>query len=107
MLTYNDCLGLSGLDQEEVSALAKIRHLPEVVALEMGWSLCRTPDGAGTVLVVEDHGLPVDQVAAYAAGDQIHVEDLLAHLAGGPRPEPRTRWAELHQGYQEQAAAMG
>lgn len=66
-----------------------------------------TPDGAGTVLVVEDHGLPVDQVAAYAAGDQIHVEDLLAHLAGGPRPEPRTRWAELHPGYQEQAAAMG
>ena len=45
MLTYNDCLGLSGLSQEEVSALAKIKHLPEVVALEMGWSLCRTPEG--------------------------------------------------------------
>ena len=56
MLTYNDCLGLSGLDQEEVSALAKIKHLPEVVALEMGWSLCRTPEGAGTIrrMILDD-----------------------------------------------------
>ena len=45
MLTYNDCLGLSELTQEEVAALARIKHLPEVVALEMGWSLCRTPEG--------------------------------------------------------------
>ena len=33
MLTYNDCLGLSDLTQEEVAALARIKHLPEVVAL--------------------------------------------------------------------------
>lgn len=56
MLTYNDCLGLSGLTQEEVSALARIKHLPEVVALEMGWNLCRTPEGAGTIrrMILDD-----------------------------------------------------
>jgi Family of unknown function (DUF6455) len=45
MLTYDDCLGLSGLTQEEVAALARIRHLPEIIALEMGWGLCGTPEG--------------------------------------------------------------
>jgi hypothetical protein len=56
MLTYNDCLGLSELTQEEVAALARIKHLPEVVALEMGWSLCRTPEGAQTIrrMILDD-----------------------------------------------------
>jgi hypothetical protein len=56
MLTYNDCLGLSDLTQEEVAALARIKHLPEVVALEMGWSLCKTPEGARTIrrMILDD-----------------------------------------------------
>src|SRR5215207_3154405 len=56
MLTYNDCLALSGLSQEEVSALARIKHLPEVVALEMGWSLCRTPQGKQVIrqMILDD-----------------------------------------------------
>jgi hypothetical protein len=45
MLTYNDCLGLSGLTPEQVAALTRHEHLPEIVALEMGWSLCGTPEG--------------------------------------------------------------
>lgn len=45
MLTYNDCLELSGLTPEQVAALAHHEHLPEIVALEMGWSLCGTPEG--------------------------------------------------------------
>jgi hypothetical protein len=45
MLTYNDCLGLSGLTPEEVAVLARHEHLPEIVALELGWSLCGTPEG--------------------------------------------------------------
>ncbi|SDP15192.1 Activator of Hsp90 ATPase homolog 1-like protein [Klenkia soli] len=62
-----------------------------------------TPHGARTDLVVEDSGLPVDQLAAYGAGDQIHVEDLLAHLAARPPCDARARWAELHPGYQVMA----
>ncbi len=64
-----------------------------------------TADGDHTVLVVEDRGVPLDQLAAYGAGDQIHVEDLAAHLAGGERCDARARWQELHPAYQELATA--
>ena len=69
MPTYNDCLGLSGLSQEEVSALARIRHLPEVVALEMGWDLCRTPEGADTIrrMILDDIGAACRRGDARAA----------------------------------------
>jgi len=59
-----------------------------------------TADGDQTVLVIEDRGVPVDQIAAYGAGDQIHVEDLAAYLAGGERCDARARWQELHAAYQ-------
>lgn len=60
-------------------------------------------EGQQTVLVVEDRGLPLAQIAAYGAGDQIHVEDLAAHLAGGGRCDARARWQELHPAYRELA----
>jgi uncharacterized protein YndB with AHSA1/START domain len=63
-------------------------------------------DGGQTILVVEDRGLPLQQIAAYGAGDQIHVEDLAAHLAGRGRCEARARWQELHPAYQQLAAAL-
>jgi uncharacterized protein YndB with AHSA1/START domain len=59
-----------------------------------------TPDGDGTVLVLEDRGVPLEQVAAYGAGDQIHLEDLASYLAGGGRCEPRSRWQQLHGLYE-------
>ncbi|HEU4675906.1 MAG TPA: SRPBCC family protein [Motilibacteraceae bacterium] len=62
--------------------------------------LTLTPDGAHTQLVVEDRGLPPAHLAAYAAGNQIHLEDLAAHLAGCGRCDPRTRFGQLHAAYQ-------
>lgn len=59
-----------------------------------------TADGEGTRLVIEDRGVPLDQVAAYGAGDQIHVEDLGAYLAGHDRCDARARWQELLPAYQ-------
>lgn len=53
-----------------------------------------------TILVIEDRGVPLDQIAAYGAGDQIHVEDLAAYLAGRERCDARSRWQELHPVYQ-------
>ena len=64
------------------------------------------PDGDQTILAVEDRGLPLEQIAAYGAGDQIHVEDLAAYLAGRERCDARVRWQELHPGYQELAAKL-
>lgn len=67
-----------------------------------------TPDGDHTILVIEDRGLPLEQLAAYGAGDQIHVEDLAAYLDGRERCDARARWQELHPAYQQLAvAALG
>lgn len=65
-----------------------------------------TADGDQTVLVIEDRGLPLDHIAAYGAGDQIHLEDLAAYLAGREPCDARARWQELHPAYQELAARL-
>lgn len=62
-----------------------------------------TAAGGGTILVIEDRGLPLAQIAAYGAGDQVHVEDLAAYLAGGERCDARARWAALHPAYERLA----
>ncbi len=61
------------------------------------------PDGDHTVLVIEDRGVPVDQLAAYGAGDQIHVEDLASYLGGGERCDARARWQELYGAYSQES----
>jgi uncharacterized protein YndB with AHSA1/START domain len=65
-----------------------------------------TADGDRTVLVIEDRGLPLDHIADYGAGDQIHVEDLAAYLAGGERCDARARWQELRPAYEPLAAGL-
>lgn len=45
MITYDDCVGLSGLTSEEIDAIARQARLPEIVALEMAASLCGTREG--------------------------------------------------------------
>jgi uncharacterized protein YndB with AHSA1/START domain len=62
-----------------------------------------TADEDHTILVIEDRGVPLDQIAAYGAGDQIHVEDLAAYLAGRERCDARTRWQELQPAYRHMA----
>jgi uncharacterized protein YndB with AHSA1/START domain len=56
--------------------------------------------GGGTVLAWEERGMPVDLVAAYGAGVQVHVEDLRAHLAGRGRCDADARFEELFPAYQ-------
>lgn len=61
-------------------------------------------DGDQTILVVEERGLPLDLLAAYGAGIQIHVEDLAAYLAGRERCDADIRWSELIPAYEALAA---
>ena len=63
-----------------------------------------TADGGQTILVWEERGMPLDLLAAYGAGVQIHVEDLAAYLAGRDRVDAAARWAELQPDYQDLAA---
>jgi len=66
-----------------------------------------TADGGQTILVWEERGMPLDQLAAYGAGIQVHVEDLAAHLAGRERCDADARWNELLPVYQDLAADAG
>lgn len=66
-----------------------------------------TADGEQTILVIEDRGMPLQEVAAYGAGDQIHLEDLVAYLAGGEPGDARARWQELEPAYRPLAAGLG
>ncbi|MFQ5958486.1 MAG: hypothetical protein ACE5LF_03870 [Alphaproteobacteria bacterium] len=49
MLTLEDCIGLSDLTREEIEAIAAHEHLPEIVALELGNCLLRSPEGVALI----------------------------------------------------------
>jgi hypothetical protein len=51
--------------------------------------------------------MPLDTIAFYGAGWQIHAEDLAAYLAGRERGDGEARWDELVPAYQELAAKVG
>ncbi|HTG47401.1 MAG TPA: SRPBCC domain-containing protein [Actinomycetota bacterium] len=61
-------------------------------------------DGDHTMLVIEERGMPVDQLAGYGAGVQIHVEDLATYLAGRERGDTQARWSALMPAYRDLAA---
>ncbi len=51
--------------------------------------------------------LPLNALAAFGAGWQIHAEDLAAYLAGRERSDTESRWHELVPAYQDLAANIG
>jgi len=63
--------------------------------------------GDQTILVWEQRGVPVDQLAGYGAGTQIHVEDLAAYLARRERCDAAARFGELFPVYQQLAVNVG
>lgn len=66
-----------------------------------------TTEGTRTRLVIEIRGLPLDRVASYGAGWQIHAENLAAHLSGGEPIDVGARWQALLAGYRQLAAELG
>jgi len=58
-------------------------------------------DAGQTILVIEERGMPLDLLAAYGAGVQIHVEDLADYLAGRERRDTEARWKELEPAYRD------
>jgi uncharacterized protein YndB with AHSA1/START domain len=72
----------------------------EVVAVTL------TADGDRTVLVVEVRGMPLEAVAFYGAGWQIHAETLASYLDGRARGDTEARWDQLVPAYQALAAAI-
>jgi hypothetical protein len=66
-----------------------------------------TADGGQAILVWEERGMSLDQLAAYGAGVQIHVEDLASYLAGRACVDAKARWDELIPAYQDLVANVG
>ncbi len=65
-----------------------------------------TPAGDQTVLVLEVRGMPLEKIAFFGAGWQIHAENLAASIAGREPTDVEARWGELVSSYQELAAAV-
>ncbi len=63
-----------------------------------------TAGGEPTILVVEVQGMPMDKIAFYGAGWQIHAENLSAYLGGRERVDVVARWDQLVPPYQDLAA---
>ncbi len=95
MLTYEDCIALSGLTEEEIAAIAEHEHIPAIVAAELG-----------NYLICDESGIPrlkrmilEDIEAAEKSGRRQHAEDLklvlrhfvLTHPQRRPRPGAKAR----------------
>lgn len=65
------------------------------------------PTVGGTRLVIEERGVPLDQLAAYGAGWQVHAEDLAAHVSGEERDDDEARWVDMVPTYQEMLGDPG
>jgi uncharacterized protein YndB with AHSA1/START domain len=65
-----------------------------------------TADGDQTQLIIEVRGMPLDMVAFYGAGWQIHAETLADYLAGRAPGDTEARWGELVPPYQDLAARI-
>jgi uncharacterized protein YndB with AHSA1/START domain len=63
-----------------------------------------TADGDETILVIEVRGMPLEAIAFYGAGWQIHAENLAAYLARRERDDTEARWDQLVPPYQDLAA---
>jgi hypothetical protein len=56
MITLQDCIGLCGLTEEQVLAVAEHEHLPEVVATALAQYLLSSEHGSAVIrdMIVED-----------------------------------------------------
>ena len=97
MISLEDCVGLSGLTEEEVLAIAEHEHIPEIAASALGQYLSRQERGIEQIrdMIVQD----IRQ--AQQGQDKQHVAVLLhvlhhflkAHPEARPNQHP---WSGLY-----------
>jgi hypothetical protein len=90
MITLEDCIGLCGLTEEEVLAVAEHEHLPEVVATALAQYLLSREHGSEDIrdMIVED----IRQ--AQWSGNKEHVLTLLNVLHHFLLTHPEVRPSE-------------
>lgn len=91
MLTYQECLDLSGLTQDEVEAIAEHEHTDPIIAMAIGHYLC-CHDGVSKV-----RKIILDDIAkAQRRGDTAHekvLQKVLEHFIS-THPEQPERTAK-------------
>ena len=77
MITLEDCIGLCGLDRDQIDAIAEHEHLPEAAAAALAaWLMEKKPSGPREIRdMMRD-----DIRAAVAAGNHGHAAELLSAL---------------------------
>src|SRR5436190_9623482 len=68
------------------------------------WEIMLTAGGDQTILAIEVRGMPLEKIAFYGAGWQIHAENLADHVAGREPGDTEVRWGQLVPPYQDLAA---
>jgi len=75
MVSLDECIGMSGLQEDEVAVVAEHEHVPLMVAAELAQTLLETPKG-----VYRLHEMFQDRLAALATGRDRLKERQLAGL---------------------------
>ena len=87
MITLEDCVGLCGLTEEEVLAIAEHEHLPEIAATALAEYLLSQEHGSKKVL-----DMIVDDIRqSQLRGDKNHVVNLLHVLHHFLKTHPEAR----------------
>jgi hypothetical protein len=91
MITLEDCIGLCGLTEEEVLAIAEHEHLPEIAASAMAQYLLSLEHGSEKVrdMIVDDI-----RQAQRLRGDEDHMVTLLHVLHHFLKTHPEARPSE-------------
>ncbi len=88
MISLHDCIGLCGLTEEEILAIAEHEHMPEIAAAAFSSYISHQPKGAEIIL-----NMIVDDIRqAQVRGDSEHVRSLLHvlhhYLKSHPEAKP-------------------
>jgi len=76
MITIQDCIDMSGLDEAEILALAEHEHISEIGAAALGAYLLEQPRGAKSIVqMIKD-----DIRSALDRGDKTHARELFMAL---------------------------
>lgn len=75
-VTLEDCIGLCGLERDEVAGIAEHEHVPEIAAAALAHYLLHEPGGVGRIrdMLVDDFR------SAMRRKDKGHAGELLAAL---------------------------
>ena len=92
MITLQDCIGLCGLKEPEVLAIAEHEHVPEIVAASLASSHLKRDHVVDGVR----HMIIEDVRSAHERGDLRHVHELLVCLKNFLDEHPETIPASVH-----------